>query len=238
MEVASRKPFDLSLLIAPLFRLWFSSLFLRVTVAVCLSHALILTFLWLDVHKEVPKKALQKVVVTTVTLQPKQVAPPKEKQKEMPSQVPPKKKVETKANTKEPVVPTQEKTAPKVDAKALRAAKEALDKSYQTDKESRTTVPSVPTIASLGVTQEESGYVSLLVTKLKWLLHLPELGDVEVEVTVNALGQVVHCAVLSSKSAINQKYIETTLPTLQLPKLQKELAKESQHTFHLVLTRS
>ncbi len=76
-------------------------------------------------------------------------------------------------------------------------------------------------------------YPQLLVQKLKSALHLPEEGDVRLEVTLKNSGEVIEVKVLSSKSPDNATYLEIEIPKMRFPMFTAELSGKKQHTFTL-----
>lgn len=118
-------------------------------------------------------------------------------------------------------------------------AAQALEK-IQKNQPSSSRVSPLKGVASLAVESNFSdrGYIDELVERLQLLLKLPEYGEVTVQVTLDPLGSIVDFHIQSSKSLINQKYVQEKLPHLQLPKFSGELYGEKEHTFILVLHHS
>lgn len=94
----------------------------------------------------------------------------------------------------------------------------------------------VPAEVKAEVGEQAYGYEEELVTRLKILLKLPEMGDVKVSLTLNRQGKVVKTEILSSASALNRKAVETHLPAIQFPSFGQAFAGENTHTFILTLT--
>lgn len=65
--------------------------------------------------------------------------------------------------------------------------------------------------------QEEDLYPIALAGCLRQAVQLPEMGEVQIEITLFANGAVKALRVLASQSSANQKRLETALPTLHLP---------------------
>lgn len=80
------------------------------------------------------------------------------------------------------------------------------------------------------------GYEDELVSRLKILLKLPEMGDVKVALTLNRQGKVIKTEILSSANPTNLKAVETHLPAIQFPPFGKAYSGETTHTFTLTLT--
>lgn len=79
-------------------------------------------------------------------------------------------------------------------------------------------------------------YEDGLISRLKFMLKLPETGDVKVSLTLNRQGKVVKSEILSSENPVNRKSVETHLPAIQFPPFGQAYIGESTHTFTLTLT--
>jgi len=80
------------------------------------------------------------------------------------------------------------------------------------------------------------GYREELVSRLKLMLRLPELGEVIIKLTLERSGSVAKIVVINAESEANRKYIETTLPMLSFPGFGKNFDKFSQNTFLISLS--
>jgi hypothetical protein len=80
---------------------------------------------------------------------------------------------------------------------------------------------------------EDSDYVTLLTQYLHTSLHLPDFGEVKIELTLHQDGTVAKLVVLKAESQKNKKYLESTLTHLQFPFLRGSYAKQQQCTFTL-----
>lgn len=76
-------------------------------------------------------------------------------------------------------------------------------------------------------------YVSLLTEHLHASLHLPDFGEVKIELTLQQDGTVAKLKVLKTESEQNKKYLESRLPQLRFPHLTGSLAKKNEHSFIL-----
>lgn len=91
---------------------------------------------------------------------------------------------------------------------------------------------------ALGAVEIENGaeapteYQDLLVHYLKDSLHLPDYGEVRMELTLHASGTVAKWVVLKTESEKNRKYLEEKLPHLRFPRFGGMLSKQ-EHTFTL-----
>jgi len=93
-----------------------------------------------------------------------------------------------------------------------------------------------PLSSSQEETSLESGaeeYSSLLVSCLHDALHLPEYGEVKMELTLRRDGTVAKLVVIKTESERNRKYLEQELPHLKLPYLDDRIFPNKQHTFIL-----
>jgi colicin import membrane protein len=63
------------------------------------------------------------------------------------------------------------------------------------------------------------------------LLHLPEFGEVTVELTLKRDGAIVNVIVLKTQSVKNRIFLEKTLPTLRLPAFENAYLGKEMHTF-------
>lgn len=94
-----------------------------------------------------------------------------------------------------------------------------------------------PTISGEASSGETSlSYEEELSARLKILLKLPEMGEVRVALTLNRQGVVTKLEIISSKSSLNKKAVETHLPPIHFPPFGKAYPGESTHTFTLTLT--
>jgi len=106
------------------------------------------------------------------------------------------------------------------------------------DAKGKLSTPMVLQIDALnGLVQESSDkaedYASLLAQCLHASLHLPDFGEVKIELTLKQDGKVAKLKVLKAESEQNKKYLESHLPQLQLPHLNGSFAKQEEHTFVL-----
>ncbi len=82
----------------------------------------------------------------------------------------------------------------------------------------------------------ETIYGNELINRLKRLLHLPEYGDVDIELTIAKSGKILAMKILSDENRNNRIYIEKVLPSLSLPPFGSYFEGEAQHTFVIRLT--
>lgn len=87
-----------------------------------------------------------------------------------------------------------------------------------------------------GSSSGEISYRDELASRLQLLLKLPEMGKVQLKLTLSKTGKFVKLVIVSSPSAINKQYIEKTVPTLTLPGFGEQFGGGSDHTFSITLT--
>lgn len=80
-------------------------------------------------------------------------------------------------------------------------------------------------------TIERGDYIQTLVEQLHASLHLPDIGEVKIELTLRQDGTVAKLKVLNAESQQNRKYLEAELPRLRFPYLSGLYALEKEHTF-------
>lgn len=80
----------------------------------------------------------------------------------------------------------------------------------------------------------EEAYQDLLIQNLKQSLNLPDYGEVTMQLIINADGSLANLTVLHAGSEKNKRYLEESLPLLQFPPFQGNLAGEKQQSFKLV----
>lgn len=83
---------------------------------------------------------------------------------------------------------------------------------------------------------EESAH-DALIRILKESLHLPEYGEVKIELTIKmGDGSVTHLSVLHSKSEANRKYLEKTLKSMVFSLPEKKNENNQEQTFTLLFS--
>jgi outer membrane biosynthesis protein TonB len=76
-----------------------------------------------------------------------------------------------------------------------------------------------------------SDYISSLTQHLHASLHLPDFGEVKIELTLQQDGTVAKLKVLKAESDHNKKYLESHLPLLKFPHLTGSFARKNEYTF-------
>jgi hypothetical protein len=82
-------------------------------------------------------------------------------------------------------------------------------------------------------TDADSDYPNLMIGYLHQSLHLPEFGEVKIQLTLRQDGSVAKLVVLNTESDKNKRYLEGSLPKLQFPSFNGSFAKKKEHTFVL-----
>ena len=195
-----------------------------------------------EVKKAEEKKPEEKKKETPKKEDAKKETP---KKKDTPKKETPKadpKKTEAKKEAKAEV-----KKAPLVDPKKealLKEARESLAKmgkgeatSLKSDRSAITPLTSLK--AEDGLFSVKVGdsdfYSGELSKRLKLSLRLPEIGEVVVDMILKKTGQVARVTIRESKSAVNRKYVENTLPTVSFPSFGEYYPKEDEKLFTLSL---
>lgn len=79
----------------------------------------------------------------------------------------------------------------------------------------------------------DSDYPNLMIGYLHQFLHLPEFGEVKIQLTLRQDGSVAKLVVLNTESEKNKRYLEGNLPLLKFPSFNGSFAKKKEHTFIL-----
>jgi hypothetical protein len=138
---------------------------------------------------------------------------------------PQKKSPVTKAAPKKKPPPPKAKPKPKPKPKAsdvLAEVKKNLQKIDQASSEKK-------------VEPKTVAYASILMQRLQSSLHLPEEGNVKLELELRADGKVMGVKILQTHSESNAQYLKEVLPTLFLPSFVGDLQGKKQHTFTLTV---
>lgn len=187
----------------------------------------------LKVHTVTPKtiatiqKPLRQTSVPS-SPRPKASAPPSNRL--------PKAATPTPTATKKPMVVEKGKKQPPPQKKSAPSQAElwqGIDKALAQIEKKSYTLPKPSADISSGFTETASveDRASALVEFLHGHLHLPEVGEVKIQLTVQKDGKVTKVVVLGAESVKNKLYLQEHLPLLQLPE-QTELEKTWTLTFY------
>jgi len=80
---------------------------------------------------------------------------------------------------------------------------------------------------------ELNNYSEFLVAYLQQHLHLPDFGEVKVEISLRQDGNIEKYVVLKTESEKNRKYLEERLPALRFPEFKGKGLSKSRQTFVL-----
>ena len=69
----------------------------------------------------------------------------------------------------------------------------------------------------MALAHDEGDELPQLTRFLQSALHLPEVGEVKIEIVVRKDGQIMKVVILQSESQKNRLYLQEHLPLLQLP---------------------
>lgn len=165
------------------------------------------------------------------------------------SAAPTKAKVETKApspKSKEKLVEEkEEKVAPFIPDDLLTELQNKIAKLDQTPSSSKSPqakiaekAPAIPAqITFSDVTEQffdtDSSYTEILISFLHQNLHLPDFGEVKMQITIGTDGLVKKCIVLSAESEKNKKYLQERLTQLRFPSLSNTKKEDKEQSLTL-----
>lgn len=226
----------------------------KITYGVCLVHCAFIALILFKAPLR-PAKKQAPIVVKTVVMQQteKKIAPKaptasRTAKARVPATPPVPAPKKAAASEKKPApkatkpVPKIEKTEPSISPALLRELEESIAKiEEKEDKQKKVikkTAPlslqiDAPEVAAVPSTQIEQDYIAVLTETLHASLHLPEFGEVKIELTLNQDGTVAKLRVLKTESVQNRKYLEAELPRLKFPFFRGSYAKQTAHTFTL-----
>lgn len=112
-------------------------------------------------------------------------------------------------------------------------AKQQAHHSKSFSSNSISTTPIQLQIDLISAEFSDSDYPNEMTAHLHNCLHLPEFGEVKIQLTLRQDGSVAKLVVLRSESERNKRYLESSLPKLQFPSFTGSFAKKKDHTFIL-----
>jgi outer membrane biosynthesis protein TonB len=185
------------------------------------THVKVRTVRPLATIKQIPRAAPKKAPVQKNTTTSKKPTPSQTLPKPQPT---PKK---TATSNKPAIIeknkpvkktpPPKKETPKKMWDEIDQALAKIEKKSYPASKQPLE-VPKSPTfLDELPSVEEGDNKTSYLMGYLHDMLHLPEVGEVKVEITVRKNGTVAKVVVLHAASQKNKLYLEEHLPLLQMP---------------------
>lgn len=218
------------------------------SVIIAIHCVLLLLSAWFGGSKKTQK---QRLMVKTVTFKPK-TAPlssyessiasasnpsssksskPASSQKKNSS---PQKKEVTKQIAKKPVKSSTKSASASITRELLQQLEESLAKIEQAPEVTRSPTKYSVSLPALKIDQfasEDGKYETKLVSFLRSQLTLPEVGEVEMKLTLQNNGVLVTMEVIRAESSKNTEYLKVRLPTLHLPHFMGALAKIQEETF-------
>jgi outer membrane biosynthesis protein TonB len=213
---------------------------IQIVVAVHIALLLVMTLSKPQVKKETVLK-MQTVTMAPKTPAPVQVqaaAPVKKVVRAPPPPVkksPPPKTVQKPAPVRKVAAPTVEK--PRISSALAKELQESIAKIHQkSDKDWTKVAQSAPGfINELKIDLRSGGskYEGELVGKLQNALDLPEVGEVEIELTLRSDGHFSSMQIVRSESNLNGSYLVKQLKLVRFPPFTGELLGEETHTFSL-----
>lgn len=182
--------------------------FFFVVTTVCILHIAVAIFMSKSV-KDLP--APKKMIVQH------RIATPEPIKKTQTTSIQPSRKTQSSVPKKQPkkATPALKKPTPKPIANELSQLQEKVSKLIQKTEKVAISSPKLKPTPTL----TEDLPSDLLITFLQNELHLPELGEVKIELIMSAQGKVISVKVLASESKKNEQYLEKHLPELSFPKL-------------------
>ena len=159
----------------------------------------------------------------------KKTIPPKKKTAPTPAAKP---KIQKTPAKKNPVVEKKEVTSANLQKKIVKELEEIVAKIEEVHEKitppsslQEIATPLQNTAAVFAINPEEN-YQNNLLTYLYEALHLPEQGEVKMQLTIKEDGTLAKIVVLKAESVKNRDYLEKQLPLLRFPYLQDLRVKE------------
>ncbi|KAF3362647.1 hypothetical protein PHSC3_000886 [Chlamydiales bacterium STE3] len=199
--------------------------------------------------KETEVKPTEKLQQSAPKTQPKpkpKILPKKEEKK--PVKTPKKQSSSEKPARPTPSFPPTQTSSLKQQLLAKAQAslgKVETGKKITSSKEPSDSIPTVSQIGTLqsvsvsltseSLSENEIFYREELASRLKLLLRLPEMGEINVKLTIEKNGTIKKLEILSSESSLNRKYVEKTLLRHTMPCLGKQFGNVENYTFTITM---
>lgn len=220
-----------------------------------LAHLWLIKVWWSQPKTLQLNAAPKRIAVQQVKLKPPPPKPapkpvavaPKPKPKPKPvAQSKPKPKPKPQAKPKpKPEKREVAKPEPKVDKRReelLAQVRKQLEKVEDVGSQAASSSSSAPAVRqvkeldpSVRVSASEAAYASTLIQTLRTQLRLPDVGDVEVRLTLASDGRVLKLEILDSQSERNRRYIEQSIPNLSFAPFDGRFGGAASHDFSLTL---
>lgn len=79
-------------------------------------------------------------------------------------------------------------------------------------------------------------YAEEIASILKFFLHLPEYGEVDITLTLTSHGKVVDLLIVKSQNKANSSYVQANVKTIEFPPFGKNFPGENTRTFSIKLS--
>lgn len=171
-----------------------------------------------QMHPSIPSTSTLQTPAAKPVISPKNLPVKKEAQK------PVQKNGSPKTPSKKPAIPIE----------LLQQLDRSLAKIEQAPKIERPLVKSSPSLPTLKIDHfggEDSEYESELIHFLRGQLSLPEVGEVQMKLSLQNNGAFVKMEIVRTQSVKNRDYLQAVLPTLSFPLFMGMLAKTKEETF-------
>lgn len=209
---------------------------IQIVIAVHIAFLLVLSL-----RKPTPKK--QTVLkIRTVVQAPVKVAAPVQvkapvKEAAPIKRAPPVKKAPPPKPVTRPVAVQKKVEKPRISQALAKELQENIAKIHQkSDKDWPKVALSAPGFVhnlKIDLSSEGSKYEGTLVGKLQSALDLPEIGEVEIQLTLRCDGHFASMQVVKSESNLNSSYLANQLKLVHFPPFTGELLGAETHTFTL-----
>ena len=177
-----------------------------------------LVFCFTELHEDTPPSPIKKSIAVHTYIPPPLSKPI----------------VRVKSPAKKKVKPQR----PCKNKKILKDLQESLAKlSVEEDKKGTKFDPVIPPVISqlqIDSPMETGSDIQGIVGQLRESLTLPEIGEVEIELTLSRAGGVRRLRVIRSESTKNRRYVERRVPKLKFSPFKHELKKDGDHTITLI----
>lgn len=124
----------------------------------------------------------------------------------------------------------------KVDTKKGRITGSSLEKITLPSQMGELSTETLAIMTDAGLSKRESSYRDEIAARLSRMLNLPEVGVVNLKLTLNRDGKVISVKITSAENAKNKSHIEKTLPNIKFPSFGDNFPNESSYTFSISLT--
>lgn len=174
--------------------------------------------------QKTPAKHITSPVKAKSAPLPKKNTPPKKKAAPIPKAKPKAQKLPVLEKKEVASAPMQKKIVKELE-EIVAKIEEAHEKIIPSSSLQEIATPLQNTASVFAINPEEN-YQNNLLTYLYEALHLPEQGEVKMQLTIKEDGTLAKIVVLKAESVKNRNYLEKQLPLLRFPYLQDLRVKE------------